>query len=269
MGQHGGGQRFDVLRRHVVPPGERRGGLGSFIESERSAGGNADAEARVGPRRGDDVHKVASYVRRDLDGAYRRLRRGGVLWRHEGGEGRRDLVRVLTGEDGQLLIPLHVAEGQTHEKAVCLRLGQGEGAMAFERVLRCHDHEGLGHVVAFAVNRHLMLRHRLQQRRLRPRRGAVDLVGQHEVGEHRAGPEAELTELLIVEVDAGQVAGQQIRRELDALEGPAHRGGEGAQQHRLACARNVLKQDVAGAEEADENFFDDLPFPDDHLLALT
>ena len=54
-------------------------------------------------------------------------------------------------------------------------------------------------------------------------RGAVDLVGQHDLGHDRAGAELEVAGLLVVDRDAGDVAGQQVGRELDALEAAADR----------------------------------------------
>ena len=118
------------------------------------------------------------------------------------------------------------------------------------------------------VHRDLAFCHGLQQRRLRARRGAVDLVGKDEVGEQRTGTKLELSDLLIIEIDAGQVAGQKIRRALHALEAPADGGGEGAQKHGFPGSRHVLQQDMAAAEEADEDTLDDLTLADDDGFAL-
>ena len=65
------------------------------------------------------------------------------------------------------------------------------------------------------VDRDLALLHAFEQRRLRLGGGAVDLVAQHDVGEDRAGPELEVALLLVEDVDAGDVGGQQVGRELD------------------------------------------------------
>ena len=93
-----------------------------------------------------------------------------------------------------------------------------------------------------------------KQGRLGTGRGAVDLVRQHKVGEERAGPELELTGLLVVEIDAGQIGGQQVGRELHPFEVPAHRARKCTQEHGFAGAGLILQQYMASAEEADQNF---------------
>ncbi len=72
-----------------------------------------------------------------------------------------------------------------------------------------------------AVDADPPLLHRLQQRGLGLGRRAVDLVGQHEAGEHRAVAEAELALADVEDVGADDVAGQQVGRELDAVEAGA------------------------------------------------
>jgi hypothetical protein len=44
--------------------------------------------------------------------------------------------------------------------------------------------------------------------------------------------------------DAGDVGGQQVARELDALVGQAERMGEGVRERGLADARDVLDEQV-------------------------
>ena len=77
---------------------------------------------------------------------------------------------------------------------------------------------GRGRIVRHAVDGDLLLLHRLEQRGLRLRRGPVDLVGEHDLGNDRPGAELEVAGLLVVDRDAGDIARQQIRGELDALE---------------------------------------------------
>ena len=77
---------------------------------------------------------------------------------------------------------------------------------------------GSGSGMRFAFQRHLVFLHGLQQRRLGLGRGAVDLIGQDDVGEDRALAQHEVVLLAVEDVAAGDVAGQQVGRELDALE---------------------------------------------------
>jgi hypothetical protein len=107
-----------------------------------------------------------------------------------------------------------------HE-AVELGLGQRIGAFLLDRVLRREHEERLGQRVVLAPDGDLVLLHRLEQRGLGLGRRAVDLVGQDDVGEDRARtnlnsrrPVAGLLEHL----GAGDVAGHQVGRELDAVE---------------------------------------------------
>src|SRR5690606_4269024 len=131
-----------------------------------------------------------------------------------------------------------------------LGLGERERALVLNRVLRRHDHERLRQLVADAVDGDLPLLHRLEERRLRLRRRAVDLVGQDDLGHDRPGVELEGARGLVVDRDAGDVRGEQVRRELNALEGAARGPREGAGKHRLTDAGYVLDQEVAATEES-------------------
>ena len=115
-----------------------------------------------------------------------------------------------------------------------------------------------------AVDRDLALLHRLEQRRLRLRRRAVDLVGEHDVGEHAAGAELELAGGAVPDRHAGDVGGQQVGGELDAVPGAADRAGDRLGQRRLADAGDVLDEEVALGEQAHEREVDLLALALDH-----
>ena len=66
------------------------------------------------------------------------------------------------------------------------------------------------------------------------------------------GAELELAGALVVDRDAGDVARQQVGRELDALEGAAGRARQALGQHRLADAGHVLDQQMPGGREPDD-----------------
>ena len=79
---------------------------------------------------------------------------------------------------------------RAHEREpVELALGERERARAAERVLGRDEEERIGQRVRDAVDRDLVLFHRLEQRGLRARRRAVHLVDEHDVREDRARAE--------------------------------------------------------------------------------
>ncbi len=152
------------------------------------------------------------------------------------------------------------------EKAVELRLGQGKGALELDRVLRCQHEEWAQQDARLAVDRNLALAHTLKQGGLGAWGGAVDLVGEQDVGERRAGHELEAPRLLVEDADAGNVAGQQVGRTLNAPEVAAETQRQRARQHRLAHAGHILQQHVAFAQQRNEQRVDDLLFADDDFL---
>ena len=116
------------------------------------------------------------------------------------------------------------------------------------------------------VDGDLALLHDLEQRRLGLRAGAVDLVGEDDVREHRAGVELERAAALVVDGDAGDVARQQVGRELHAVARAGDRLRHGARERGLARAGHVLEQQVALAEERREGEPHDPVLAEQHLL---
>ena len=148
----------------------------------------------------------------------------------------------------QLGLLVRVAHRQPHHEPVALRLGEGVGALHLDRVLGREHHERERQLVGLAVDGDLPLLHALEQRRLGLRRGPVDLVADDDVGEDRARLELELAALLVVDRDAGDVAGQQVGGELDAAHRAVDRAGQRLGEHRLADAGDVLDEQVALGE---------------------
>ncbi len=100
-------------------------------------------------------------------------------------------------------------------------------------------------------------------------RGAVDLVGEDDVGEDGTGQELEglAAGVLVVEDDlgAGDVAGHQVGRELDAFEGKLQGLGERRNEESLGEAGDAHEQGVVSGEDGDEDFIDHVGLPDDDL----
>ncbi len=164
------------------------------------------------------------------------------------------------------MVVVRVAERRAHQEAVELRLGQAVRALLLDRVLGGEDDERTGHVVAGAVDGDVALLHHLEQGGLRLRRCPVDLVGEDDVGEHRAAAEVEAALGLVVDETAGDVGGQQVRRELDAAPGALDGMGDRLGQRRLARAGHIVEEQVALAEHAHERQGDLVALALDHLL---
>ncbi len=117
-------------------------------------------------------------------------------------------------------------------------------------------------MVGLRVDGHLVLLHAFEQRGLCLGAGPVDLVPENDVGEDRPGLELEVAPLLVVDVDAGDVGGQKVGRELDPAERAVDGSGDGLGKHRLADPGHVLDQQVSLGHQAHERQ------PDLLLLAL-
>ena len=136
-----------------------------------------------------------------------------------------DLAQLAGGHaagDLPLLGAAGIVDLDVQQEAVELRFGQRVGAFLLERVLRGQHEERRGQLVHRAAGADLPLLHRLEHGRLRLGRRAVDLVGQQHVGEDRPGQKAIRPlpgfGIFLDHFGAGDVAGHQVGRELDALE---------------------------------------------------
>ncbi|OEI69579.1 hypothetical protein Cus16_0186 [Curtobacterium sp. ER1/6] len=159
-----------------------------------------------------------------------------------------------------------VADRRAHQEPVELRLRQAVRAGLLDGVLRRDDHERCRQGVACAVDGDGGLLHRLEQRRLGLRAGPVDLVGEHDVREDRTAVEVELLRALVVDADARDVPGQQVRCELDAVGGPLHALRHRAREARLARPGDVLEQQVALAQHGRDGQSDDERLAQEDLL---
>ena len=103
-----------------------------------------------------------------------------------------------------------------------------------------------------------MFAHGFEEGGLGARRGPVDLVGEDDLGEQRPRLEDEGAGGLVVDADAEEVAGQQVGRELNAVEGTRQAAGERLGEERLADAGRVFDEQMALGEQGDEGEVDDL-----------
>ena len=155
-----------------------------------------------------------------------------------------------------------------HQKTIQLGLGQGIGPLVLDGVLGGHDQEGLGQRVGAGAHGDLVLAHGLQQGRLDLGRGPVDLVGQDQIVEQGAGLELEAAGLRAVDVGPGQVTGEQVRGELDALKVALDAPGQLLDRGGLGQPGCALDQQVAVRQQGDEQALDELALADDASIEL-
>ena len=155
-------------------------------------------------------------------------------------------------DDDELVHLRRIRDEHLHHEAVDLRLGQRVRALGLDGVLRRHDEERLRDAVRLAADRDLALLHDLEERALHLRRRAVDLVSEEQVREHRAERGLEVAALLVVDARADEVRGDQVRRELDALEVAGDRLRDRLHGERLREARHAFHENVPAREEGDD-----------------
>jgi len=93
------------------------------------------------------------------------------------------------------------------------------------------------------------------------------IVGQDQVGEDRAGQEAVLPLMrvhdLLDNLGAGNIAGHQVRGELDPFEGQMQGLGDRTDHQRLGQARHAFQQCVAAREHRDQHLLDHFVLADE------
>ena len=78
----------------------------------------------------------------------------------------------------------------------------------------------------------------------------------------------EIAAALVVDLGADHVGGQQIGRELDAVELRVDGAGEGPHRQRLGQTRHPLEQHVPIGQEPDDEALEHGPLSHDHLAEL-
>ena len=174
----------------------------------------------------------------------------------------------VLADDELLLIRLGVVQHHLQHEAVGLSLGQGIGALLFDRVHGGQHQEGLRQVEGLLTDGDLAFLHGLQQRALHLGGCPVDLVGQDEVAEERTLLHAELLVLLAVDQRADQVGRQEVGRELDPAE--IHVDGlcQGLDRERLGQTGYAFQQDMPIGQQGHEQLLHHVLLAHDHLLHL-
>ncbi len=164
------------------------------------------------------------------------------------------------------LVGQGIVHAQHQHETIEFGFGQRISALLLDGVLGGHHHERLGHDQRAPLEGDLALLHDFQQRGLGLGRRAVDFVGQQQVGEHRALAQLELLAGDVVHRVAGDVAGHQVRGELDSRELPAEAACQGAYQQCLAETGNALDQHMPPGDQRRQQPIDHLMLADHGLV---
>ena len=161
-----------------------------------------------------------------------------------------------------LLVGGEVVQDNVEQEAVELGFGQRVGALQLDGVLGGQHEKRRIEFVPGAAHGAGQFLHGFEQRALGLRRRAVDFVGQQDVGENRPPDErpgaAAVGGIFLDDVGARDVAGHQVRRELDALVDQPQGLSHGAHQEGLGGAGEAGDQAVASHEQADHDLFQHL-----------
>ena len=101
-----------------------------------------------------------------------------------------------------------------------------------------------------AVHADLAFLHGFQQRALSTWCRPIDLIGQHQLGEDRPRMEGEATTGAVIDGGAGDVGGQHVAGELDALELQPQAACQRMGQGGLAYTGHVFQQQMSLGQQA-------------------
>ncbi|MPM65689.1 hypothetical protein SDC9_112586 [bioreactor metagenome] len=258
-----------VLRNQVLPPGEVRGGFGHAKQRDRSARADTVADCGLGARPRSKLRDVRKQRFGNVDILHLALHERKVLR----GDDPADIVQrngvLVAAEHLHLAAAVGIAHGEPNHKAVELRFRQRLRAGRTGWVLGGDDHIRLRHRVRYAVHGDAVFLHNLQKRGLRFTGSAVDFVREEEVAH---GGARHIRARNAARLQGGiprDVGRHDVRRELHALIGEAHRPRESERQRGFADAGNVLQQHMPLREHRHKDAADDGVLADDDFSNLT
>ena len=165
-------------------------------------------------------------------------------------------------QNGLLCFRRRVVDDHVHQEPVQLRFGQRVGAFLLDGVLGCHNQEQPVQREGAHAHADLPFAHGFQKSRLYLGGGPVDFVGEHEIMEYRTTLEFELPCFRTVDFTAGDVRGQQVRRELDPVKVAFQVLGEGLDGGGFRQSGCALYQQVAVCKQGDQQTIHQLFLPD-------
>src|SRR5882762_9594869 len=247
--ENGNGELFEVVGEAIVAATEVGAGLRGALEHECAARADTQSELLTLARTVDDLKSVVVQAGVHLD-----VRNGVLHGQHIADIGDRieRIERIIANALAQNFLFRFVrgiAHFDAHQETVELRFRQGIGAVMLDRILRGDHEKRLRQRERFAVDGDLRFVHGFKKRGLRARGGAVDFVSEDHVGENRAGTKFKITRLGIVDADAENIAGEQVRRELDALKTAVKGFCERLCESGLADAGNVFDEQMTARDQ--------------------
>ena len=170
--------------------------------------------------------------------------------------------------DDELFFIGRVVHQHLHHETVHLGFGQRVSAFGFNRVLRGHHQEGVGHLVGFPGNGDLALLHHFQQSALHFGWRAVDFIGQQQIGKHRPQGSGKLAGFLVVNPGAHQISGHEVGRELDTFEVTPHRVGKRLHRQCFGQPWHAFHQQVALCQHGHHDAFEETVLAHDDAFDL-
>src|SRR2546429_169148 len=256
MRENGNGELFEVVGEAIVAAIEVGACLRGALEHERAARADAEGKLLALAREIDDLESVVVQAGIDFDVG------NGVLHGQHIADIRDRIERVeriianTLAQNFLFRFVRGIAHFDAHQKTVKLRFRQGISTVMLDRILRGDHEKRLRQRERFAVDGDLRFVHGFEKRGLRARGGAIDFVGEDHVGENRAGTKFKIARFRIVDADAENIAGEQVRRELDALKAAVKGFCERLRESRFADAGNVFDEQMAAREQGDQRGLD-------------
>ena len=239
-----------ILGQNEVPPVQQRACLGAMNQRDGRTGGGAQLQGGILPGGSHQLGHIGADLGCTVDGGDHLLQQDDVLGAANRLQGFHGLhLAAVTLQHVHLLLHAGIADGNTQEKAVHLRLGQGIGAHKLTGVLGGQHNKGLRQGMGNAVHGDLVFLHNLQQAGLGFGAGTVDFIRQHHLAHHRAGLVLHFSCFEIDQCEARDVRWHQVRGKLDTLEGAIQGLGQCAGQGGFAHAGHVLNQYMALAQQ--------------------
>ena len=152
-------------------------------------------------------------------------------------------------------LKIRVSDGQSHQETVQLCLRQQLCSGSSDLILCRDDQKRSSQRMDCSVHCHLPLLHCLQKSRLCTAGGPVDLIRQHDI---RIGDRSRHVYkgscLLLIHGKPNYVAGQDIRRKLDACIFQSQRLGKCHRQCRFSYSWNIIQQNMSICQNRHQHF---------------
>ena len=254
-----------IIRHHIGTPADQGLCLGDPEEIDGSSGAGAGPDiirqTPVGnelrmPGHVDNIGDI--FLNRGIDINLFRdvLDPVQILDRKDRFPFRSDPSAFNTVHDRDLLLDRRECDLLLDHETVRLGLGKRIGAFLLDGVLGRDDNENiLRHAVGLAADRDLPLLHGLQHGALGLGAGPVHLVQKDKIGKNRSENRLKLARILMIDLGADNITGQEIRRTLDTGKSPADRVRDRFRSRRLRQSRHRFQQNMTVRDNGSDQRF--------------